>query len=305
MFELLFLGTGAGMPSSYRNTTSTALILLENKNEVWLFDCGEATQHQILQTKIRPRNITKIFISHMHGDHIFGLPGLLSSRCFLGGEKRLEIYGPPGLKKFVNETLKLSYTHIRYPLSIYEISEGVILTNEQFIISAVGLAHVAPTFGYRIVQRDQAGPLNVKKLKEFGLEPGPLYGEIKKRKFVNIGNGNLINSAKFTSEARKGKIIAISGDTAMCESVKKLAENADWLVHEATFSVEHEQRAHAYSHSTNVEVANMAKDCNVKNLILTHISPRYSPQDYEKLLLEVEGIIPNIYLAEDFLEFKL
>ena len=134
--ELLFLGTGAGIPAKTRNVTCTALKLLEERKAVWLFDCVEATQHQILHTTIKPRKIDKIFITHMHGDHVYGLPGLLGSRSFQGGEDELTIYGPKGIKAFVNATLSATQTHLTYPLHIIEIDEGVVFDDDSFQVEA-------------------------------------------------------------------------------------------------------------------------------------------------------------------------
>src|SRR5690625_4222524 len=121
--ELIFLGTGAGIPSKQRNVSAVALTLLQELNSIWLFDCGEATQHQILHTTIKPRKINKIFITHLHGDHIFGLPGLLSSRSFQGGESPLTVYGPPGIKQYIETSMEVSQSNVTYPLQIEEITE--------------------------------------------------------------------------------------------------------------------------------------------------------------------------------------
>lgn len=145
--ELLFLGTGAGIPAKTRNVTCTALKLLEERNAVWLFDCGEATQHQILHTTIKPRKIEKIFITHMHGDHVYGLPGLLGSRSFQGGEDELTIYGPKGIKAFVNAALSATQTHLTYPLHIIEIDEGVVFEDDTFQVEARRVSHGIPAYG--------------------------------------------------------------------------------------------------------------------------------------------------------------
>jgi ribonuclease Z len=124
--ELVFLGTGAGMPSKTRNVSSVALQLLEERGTTWLFDCGEGTQHQILHTSVKPGKIEKIFITHCHGDHLFGLPGLLSSRTFLGGDEPVTIYGPKGVKEFVENTFQVSHTYVKYPISYIVVEEGII-----------------------------------------------------------------------------------------------------------------------------------------------------------------------------------
>src|SRR5699024_6343281 len=142
--KLTFLGTGAGMPSKERNVSSIALSLLQEANSVWLFDCGEATQHQILYTSIKPRKINKIFVTHLHGDHIFGLPGFLSSRSFQGGNQPLTIYGPTGIKEYIETSLELSATHLTYPLIIEELKEGKIAESENFEMYCKKLNHGIP-----------------------------------------------------------------------------------------------------------------------------------------------------------------
>ena len=155
--DFVFLGTGAGVPAKLRNVTSIVLQLLEERGTVWLFDCGEATQHQILKTALKPRKIEKIFITHLHGDHIFGLPGLLGSRSFQGGTEKLTIYGPKGIADFVNTSLKVSTTHLQYPFEIIEIEEGMIYEDEQFTVQALPLDHGIYCVGYRIVEKDSPG----------------------------------------------------------------------------------------------------------------------------------------------------
>ncbi len=172
--ELIFLGTGAGIPSKERNVSAVALNLLQELNSIWLFDCGEATQHQILHTSIKPRKINKIFITHMHGDHIFGLPGLLSSRSFQGGKELLTVYGPSGIKNYIETSLQASGTHLTYPLAIKEIEEGQLFDDPLFTVYCKKLEHGIPSYGYRIVEKEKPGELLVEKLKSTGIQPGPI-----------------------------------------------------------------------------------------------------------------------------------
>src|SRR5690625_1057948 len=153
--KLLFLGTGAGMPSKQRNVSSLALMTPQQINDIWLFDCGEATQHQILQTTIKPRKIAKIFITHMHGDHVFGLPGLLSSRSFQGGTDPVEIYGPKELEEYVLTSLKTTGTHLTYPLHFIEVYEGVVFDDEAIKVEARKLKHGLPSYAFKITEKDQ------------------------------------------------------------------------------------------------------------------------------------------------------
>ncbi|KQL53615.1 ribonuclease Z [Heyndrickxia shackletonii] len=303
--ELLFLGTGAGIPAKLRNVTSIALKLLEERKTVWLFDCGEATQHQILHTALKPRRIEKIFITHLHGDHIFGLPGLLGSRSFQSGDTELTIYGPKGLRQFIVVSLQISDTHLQYPLKIVEIEDGVIFEDDQFIVEAAKLDHAVESFGYRIIEKDKPGTLNAKKLQEEGVPPGPIYAKLKKGESVELENNKIIHGGDYLGPTIKGRIITILGDTRTCENAVKLASNADILVHESTFSADSEEMAYEYFHSTTSQAAKTAKRADVNVLCLTHISSRYGLEDSKQLVKEAKSIFPNTYIAHDFFEIEI
>ncbi|EZP76043.1 ribonuclease Z [Parageobacillus genomosp. 1] len=303
--ELLFLGTGAGVPAKERNVTAIALQLLEERGATWLFDCGEATQHQILRTSIRPRRIENIFITHLHGDHIFGLPGLLGSRSFQGGESPLTVYGPKGIHAFVETAISVSSTRLKYDLQVVEIEEGTVFEDEQFAVIAKQLDHGIPSYGFRVVEKDLPGTLLVDKLKELGIRPGPIYQEIKLGKTVELEDGTVIDGREFVGPPQKGRIVAILGDTRYCEASIELAKEADVLVHEATFAAEESDLAHDYFHSTAVQAAEVAARAGAKKLILTHISSRYQGMLSEQLLVEARRVFPNTELAADFSSFAI
>jgi len=303
--NFVFLGTGAGMPAKARNVSSIALQLLEERKSVWLFDCGEATQHQILHTSVKPGKIEKIFITHLHGDHIFGLPGLLSSRSFQDGKNMLTLYGPKGIEEYVMTSLKISGTHLKYELEIVEVEEGIVFEDAGFVVEARKLEHGIECFGYRIMEKDRPGELQVEALMNLGIKPGPLFKRIKNGEIVQLENGTVINGADFVGEPKKGKVITILGDTRTCENSYKLAENCDYLVHEATFAGNSEELAYEYFHSTTTQAAKTALAANAKNLILTHISSRYIAEDVEELLQEAVGIFPNTVIAEDLIKIEI
>ena len=299
--ELEFLGTGAGVPAKHRNVTSIALRLLDERNAVWLFDCGEGTQMQILHSTIRPRKIEKIFITHLHGDHIYGLPGLISSRSFQGGDTPLEIYGPKGIKAYVQTVLRISQTKVSYPLHFFEIEEeGILFKDQQFEVSCLRLDHGIDSFGYRIVEASHQGELQVQALLELGLKPGPLFGRLKKGEVVTLDDGRQINGADFLGQAKKGRIVAILGDTRKCQNAVLLAEDADVLVHESTFNKEEAKLARAYFHSTTRQAAEVAQEAQAKRLLLTHISARYVGKDITNLVNEAKEVFPNTLIVKDF-----
>lgn len=298
--ELQFLGTGAGVPAKHRNVSGIALKLLDERNAVWLFDCGEGTQLQILKSNIRPRKIEKIFITHLHGDHIFGLPGLLSSRSFQGGSEKLELYGPVGIADFVRTSLKVSQTKLSYELKIIELSQpGIVFEDKQFTVTYLPLDHGITSFGYRIVEADHEGQLQVEKLAELNIPSGPIYGKIKRGETVELPDGRVIDGKDFVGEKKSGRIVTIIGDTRKTKNSAKLAQNADVLVHESTFNKDEEKMAKAYYHSTSHQAAQVARDANVSKLLLTHISARYLTGDIIHLEEEAKEIFSNTKVVKD------
>lgn len=302
--QMQFLGTGAGMPSKERKTSALALKLLDELGTIWLFDCGEATQHQILETTIKPRKIDKIFITHLHGDHIFGLPGFIGSRSFLGGDTPLTIYGPKGLKEWITVTNEVTGTHLTYPIEFVEVQEGIIYEDDQFIVRAMPLQHVVPCFGYRIEQKAITGALDIEKALALGVPKGPLLGRLKAGEMITLENGDIVRSDDVLSEPKPGFIVTILGDTRKCDNAVMLAANADVLVHESTFDASTENLASQYGHATNVDAAQVAKAASVKTLLLNHLSARFLATDISRMAAEARAIHADTYLVRDFTEFE-
>lgn len=290
------------MPAKARNVTSVALKLLEERNAVWLFDCGEATQHQILHTALKPRKIEKIFITHLHGDHIYGMPGLLGSRSFQGGVDELAVYGPKGIKDFIEVSLKVSATHLQYPLSIFEIGEGVVFEDSRFIVEAAALDHGIESWGYRITEKDKPGALDADRLRNEGIRPGPVYALLKKGGTVVLEDGRVVSGKDYLGPDKKGKVVTILGDTRPCAAAVRLARDADLLVHEATFNQESAKMAHNYFHSTTLQAAKTARDAGAKLLLLTHISSRYGKEEWPLLEREAKNVFRNSAIAHDLME---
>ncbi len=300
--EVLFLGTGAGVPGKIRNVTSIALKMLNERGAVWLIDCGEATQHQILHTTLKPRRIEKIFITHLHGDHIFGLPGLLGSRSFQGGTEPLTVYGPAGIRMFVETALHVSKTHLQYPLFIEEIEEGIVFEDNGMTVTSGKLDHGIYSLGYRFAEKEKVGELLVDRLREDKIPPGPIYKQIKEGESVTLPDGRIIDPGRYTKEPQPGKIVTILGDTRQSDAAVRLAEDANLLVHEATFNAENEEMARDYYHSTTKQAAETALRARVKKLCLTHISSRYTIEDARQLLNEAEILFQPVVIAQDLME---
>lgn len=304
--KLLFLGTGAGLPSKERNVTSIALDLQQENNEIWLFDCGEGTQHQLLQTSIKPRKIKKIFITHLHGDHIFGLPGFLSSRSFQGGDEPLTIYGPKGIETYCKTALEISGSHLSYPLHFKEFAEaGTILKTDLFDVFIASLDHGVKSYAYKVVEHDQPGALDVVKLKAHGLMPGPIYKEIKSQVETILPNGEVIYRKDFIGPNKTGRKVCIFGDTKIVKEMAEFIKDADLLVHEATYLHDLKNLAKAHQHSTAFEAATLAKDGNVDCLILTHISSRYQNEHVKLLIDEAKTVFEKTLIAYDFFSYEI
>ncbi|GIQ69571.1 ribonuclease Z [Xylanibacillus composti] len=306
--ELVFLGTGAGMPSKERNVTAIALQLNAERGSFWLFDCGEGTQHQIMHSSVKLGKLEKIFITHLHGDHLYGLPGLLTSRSYQGGDTPLTLIGPPGVRAFLETALQVSQAHLEYELIIEELDvdeqgqvkgDGRIFEDDHFVVEAALLEHRIESYGYRICEKDKPGRLLTEKLEAEGLKPGPLYARFKKEASIALENGRILQSADYLSEPIPGRIVAILGDTRLCEGSKRLARNADVLVHEATFAKAEADLAHRYYHATSDQAARLAVECGAGCLIMTHFSSRYKGDEIEQLVEEAREHLTHAYAARD------
>ena len=310
--NITFLGTSSGVPTSTRNVSSLALKLSQTA-EVWLFDCGEGTQHQLMKSNIKSSQIKKIFITHMHGDHIYGLPGLLATLGLSGNSNGIEIYGPSELKNFVISALKSSYCRLSFPLVFVEVEKyaspnTILFENDKLKVHCACLKHRLPAYGYRVSEKDKPGVFDIKKAEDLNIAPGPIYSELQSGKTIELKDGRSFNGEEFCGPPRKGTSFVYCTDTVFSESAVKLSKNADLLVHESTFSKEDEKMAYEKLHSTTIMAAKTALLANARKLIITHLSPRYTQRSLIKpsdLLLEAKKIFPNTHLAKDFLTVEI
>ncbi len=272
-----------------------------------MFDCGEGTQRQILETTIKPRKIKKIFITHLHGDHIFGLPGFLSSRAFQASEEQtdLDIYGPVGIKAYVTNSIRISGSKLPYQIHYHEFDEtsmGKILETDKFTVYAERLAHTIFCMGYRVVQKDLEGTLDADALRAAGVPFGPLFGRVKNGQDIELEDGTRIFAKDFISEPKKGKIITIIGDTRKTSASVRLARDADVLVHESTYGKGDERMARNHGHSTNMQAAQIARDAGAKRLLLNHVSARFLGRDCRQMEKDAATIFENVKVVRDLEE---
>ena len=305
--QITFLGTSSGVPTRSRNVSSVAL-RLPQRAEVWLFDCGEGTQHQLLRSDLKSSQISRIFITHMHGDHIYGLMGLLASCGLAGSTERIDMYGPADLDDYLRASKRYSQTNFSYPVQLHAVQPGVIYEDEEFIVSCRMLKHRVPAFGYRVEEKDRPGRFDVEKAKALGIPAGPLYGLLKRGETVTLPDGRQINGSELCGELEMGRKVVYCTDTVYCDNAVELAKDADVLIHEATFAHKDAQLAFERLHSTSTMAAQVAHLAGVKQLIMTHFSPRYAPGNaigLDDLLEEARAIFPKTKLAYDFFSYDV
>jgi ribonuclease Z len=298
--QVIFLGTGGSIPTPKRGLSAIAV---RRKNELLLFDCGEGTQRQMIQAGVGFHRKAKVFVTHMHGDHVLGLPGLLQTMSLLGRKKTLEIYGPRGIEAFVdamNQTVRFSLT---FPVEVSEVEAGLVYEEKEYQVIAAQSNHIDNSLAYALVETPRPGRFNTQKAKEQKVPEGPLWSKLQCGASVTLPNGKKVEPEMVLGAPRPGRKIVYSGDTGQSEDVVKLAEKADLLIHEATFDDELMERAKEDGHSTPSLAAESAKKAGVKRLILTHISARY--QDMNLLLQQAKKTFANTEVAEDFLRLEL
>jgi len=301
------------VPTRARNVSAVAL-RLPQRSEMWLFDCGEGTQHQFLRSDLRLSQLRRVFITHMHGDHVFGLPGLLASLGLAGSSAAgVDLYGPDPLESYLNGVLRTSSTRIGYPLAVHRVRDAaeqgtLLFEDDDFTVRCTPLTHRVPAYAYRIEQKPLAGRFDIEKARELNIPPGPVYAQLKRGETVTLEDGRSIDGTSLCGEERPGVSVVYCTDTVFCEAAVELARGADLLIHESTFAHSEAEMAFQKQHSTSTMAAQTAAEAGVGQLVLTHLSPRYvpgNPVTPQDLLDEAKAIFPNTLLAKDFLSIDV
>lgn len=294
--KLTILGCYAATPRTFTNPTS---VVLELNNEMFLIDCGEGTQVELRRNKVKFSKIGHIFISHLHGDHFFGLIGLISSFSLLGREKELHIHGPKGIKEIILLQLKLSKSWTNYPLYFHEISNKnpkIILETDKVTVETIPLAHRIYANGFLFREKPADRKLLVEEVEKYGIDVA-YYRSIKKGKDITLDDGTVIPNEKLTLDPEPPKSFAFCSDTAYKPQIADQIRNVTLLYHESTFLEEHAYLAAPTGHSTAREAAALARSASVSKLILGHYSTRYdSIQPFKE---EAEEVFSPVELADD------
>ena len=297
--KLVYLGTSAAAPTPERSLTCICLV---RENEVLMFDAGEGAQVAYLKAGLPWNKKMKIFVTHLHGDHCLGILGLLQTMSMQKRTESLEIYGPAGIEEFITANIKVLNFGLPFPVFITIVEQGDVVNEKKYRISCCEAQHGIPSFSYCFEENEMSGVFYPEKAKELGIPEGKMWQELQNGNSVEV-NGVKIDSSQVTGDKRPGKKIGISGDTRPTEKLQNFFTNSDYLSFDCTFSFELKDRAIETNHGTAKEAAELAKNANVKNLILTHFSARYS--DESVLLDEAKQVHESVIAAKDLLEIEI
>jgi len=301
LIEIFFLGTGGTVPSPLRGLPS---IVLRRRGEIFMFDCGEGTQFRYMSLHLGVNKRMRIFITHLHGDHVLGLPGLLMTFSVLGREKPLEIYGPQGIKELIDKVFSLTNFIPEYEVKIVEVnSPSIIVKERDYFITTDIVDHTVTTFAYSLEEYPKPGRFNPQKAISLGVPKGPLWKKLQLGYSITLPNGRVVRPEDVLEGKRPGMKIVYSGDTRPCSSLIKLATNASLLIHDSTFPSDLKEKAKEAGHSTVEEACRVAIEANVQYLVLFHLSARIV--DTVDLLRKAKEFFEKSIVAEDYMKIEM
>ncbi len=293
------------MPTLTRGLSSTALI---REGDVFLFDCGEGTQLQLMRSGVKRSRIHSIFIGHLHGDHLYGIAGLISTLHLDGRETPLNVFGPEGLRVFLNAAFRTSDLQFTFKLTVQEFPRGYrgrVLDEEEFYVDALPLDHSIFCLGWRFQEKNKPGIFNLERAQDLGIPRGPLYGKLQHGESIKLEDGRVITPDMVLGEARSGKSVVYCLDTQFSQRSIELADKCTALIHETTFGPDAVDMARERKHSTMEDAARVAKEAGVEHLIATHFSSRYDGRQIVEIRDNARGVFENITTGRDLLEIDI
>jgi ribonuclease Z len=303
--KIVLLGTSSAVPTLTRGLSSTALV---REGDVFLFDCGEGTQLQIMRSSVKRSRIHSIFIGHLHGDHLYGIAGLISTLQLDGREDPLNVFGPEGLRLFLNAAFRSSDAQFKFGLKVQEFPRGFrgrVLDEADYYVDALPLDHSIFCLGWRFQEKDKPGVFNLERAVELGIPRGPLYGRLQRGESVKLDDGRLVQPDQVVGPKRRGKSIAYCLDTQFSERSIELAQQCTALVHETTFGSEEADMARDRKHSTMEDAARVAREAGVERLIATHFSSRYDARQVCRIADDARSLFEPITIGRDLLEVDI
>lgn len=296
-----FLGTSASRPTVERNVTSLAMI---REGETLLFDCGEGTQRQMMRYGISFA-LSDIFFTHMHADHMLGVIGLFRTLSLQGRTEPMRLWGPRGSAALLRQAIALGSEKQPFPLEVSEVSPDAPIKRKGYSIVPYLADHKDKSaVGFALVEDIRLGRFNPDRARELGIPEGPAWGKIHRGESVTLDNGRVITPAELVGEPRPGRTVVFTGDSRPSDATAEIARGADALIHEATFADDEQPRALETGHSTAREAAEVAAKAGVRQLVLTHLSARYSLNPSE-LLQQAKEVFPSTTIARDGFELDV
>lgn len=300
--EVYVLGTSGMMPLPRRFLTSA---MVRRKGDLYLFDCGEGTQVSLKMLNLHWKKISRIFISHMHADHVTGLPGLLMLSSQVDRDDPLYIYGPEKLRDYIDSNRKLLDMYINYQIIFVPVEPGIIYEDDEMTVEAVPLLHTKPCYGYVMHEKDRAGEFSVDKANALGIPCGPKWGQLQKGFDVTLDDGSIIHPNQVLGPTRHGVTFSYITDSCYLSSITNHVKNSDLLLCEGMFTSDLSEDAYEKKHMTCTQSAQIARDANVKQLGLIHYSPRYTDKELNVLKDQASEIFENTVLCHDRMYFML
>jgi ribonuclease Z len=293
--RLTFLGTAGSWPTKERSASAVALDL---ERELVLLDCGEGTQRQFFRSSASFMRVRRIFITHFHGDHFLGLPGLIQSMCLNHRETPLDIYGPPDADEMVGRALKMGYFQLRFPVAVHALSPGASVELDGYTVRTAAAEHPVPALAYRVEEDAKRGRFDADRAHALGVR-GPDFARLERGESVEV-DGRVVRPEELLGPPRPGRSVVYSGDSAPSPAITRLADRATVLVHEATAARDLEKEANDWGHSSTRQAAECARVAGVGALFLTHFSARY--QELEPLEEEARVVFAGTTAARDLLD---
>lgn len=310
--KLTFLGTAAAVPSIRRNVSALAL-QFDQRREWWLFDCGEGTQQQLLKTDLSLAALSRIFISHLHGDHCFGLVGLLATRGMMGGVSPVHLYGPPGLADYVAAVQRTTGTRFGFPVEQHVYTaDGLLDEDDEYKIFAARVMHAGITLAFVVEEKDRQGRFKIEEAQALGIPPGPLYSRLKNGETITLDDGRVIEGSTLVDLPRQGRKVALVFDAGETAGILPFAMGSDLAVHESTYATADAELAKENAHSTAADAGRFGRAIGAKRLILSHFSPRYDQRPEDGICIadlvkeaDAEFAPGQVMAAKDFFQCEI